>query len=265
MSLRRAWPVLTGGSGADPPANQGGQLPAWPAVLAVVAHPDDESFGLGAIIDQMTRTGASVHIVCFTQGEASTLNETGADLHATRCHELAKASTELGVATVDLLDFRDGQLCAVPVAELAARVLSAIRKHEPDGLLVFDVTGITGHPDHVAATTAALDAARLRKLPVLGWTLPEAVASRLHRETGQPFAGQPAGRIDLRVRVSRQAQHRAALAHASQVSPTAVLWRRLELLGDHEHLRWLPAPAADLPRGRQFLTPEFGRYRAIRS
>jgi hypothetical protein len=41
----------------------------------VVAHPDDESFGLGAIISQMTATGAAVHILCYTHGEASTLNE----------------------------------------------------------------------------------------------------------------------------------------------------------------------------------------------
>ena len=35
-----------------------GLLPPWPAVLTVVAHPDDESFGLGAIIDKMTSAGA---------------------------------------------------------------------------------------------------------------------------------------------------------------------------------------------------------------
>jgi len=32
----------------------------------VVAHPDDESFGLGAIISQMTATGAADHILCYT-------------------------------------------------------------------------------------------------------------------------------------------------------------------------------------------------------
>ena len=45
-------------------------LPAWAAVLAVVAHPDDESFGLGAIIDRMTSGGAAVHVLCFTRGSA---------------------------------------------------------------------------------------------------------------------------------------------------------------------------------------------------
>jgi N-acetylglucosamine malate deacetylase 2 len=219
------------------------QLPAWQSVLVVIAHPDDESFGLGAIIHQMTRAGASVHITCFTHGEASTLNETGTNLHAARCQELALASSELGIATVDLLGYRDGKLRAVPAGELAGRVLSAIRHHDPDGLLVFDDTGITGHPDHRAATAAALEAARPQGLPVLAWTLPDHVASQLRDETGQPFTGQAPHLIDVRVQVTRQAQHRASLAHASQVSPSAVLWRRLHLLGDHEHLRWLAGPS----------------------
>jgi hypothetical protein len=42
--------------------------------------------------------------------------------------------------------------------------------------------------------------------------------------------------------VDRSTQRRAAAEHASQVAPTSVLWRRLELLGDHEHLRWLNQP-----------------------
>jgi LmbE family N-acetylglucosaminyl deacetylase len=107
---------------------------------------------------------------------------------------------------------------------------------------VLDDAGITGHRDHQAATRAALQAAIAAGLPVLAWTLPTAVASRLNAETGQPFAGQPADRIDLCILVDRASQCRAALMHASQISPGAVLWRRLQLQGDREHLRWLAAP-----------------------
>ncbi len=48
------------GADADRP---GRLLPEWAKVLVVVAHPDDESFGLGAIISQMTASGAAVHIL----------------------------------------------------------------------------------------------------------------------------------------------------------------------------------------------------------
>ena len=53
--------------------------------------------------------------------------------------------------------------------------------------------------------------------------LPAAVAARLRAEAGQDFCGPP-GRIDLCVRVSRDRQRRAALFHAGQISPGAVLW-----------------------------------------
>jgi GlcNAc-PI de-N-acetylase len=60
------------------------ELPGWRQVLAVVAHPDDETFGLGAIAGQFAKDGASVHVLCFTHGEASTLNENDAELHEER-------------------------------------------------------------------------------------------------------------------------------------------------------------------------------------
>ncbi len=221
----------------------GAMLPAWPCVLVVIAHPDDESFGLGAVIDQLTAAGSAVHIVCYTHGGASTLNQTQADLHRARETELRQAAAELGAADVTLLDYPDGGLAGIQAAELAGHVAAAATRVGASGVLVFDDTGITGHPDHRAATGAAVLAGRQARLPVLAWTLPAAVAARLSAETSQDFAGQPPDRIDLCVRVSRDRQRRAALLHASQISPGAVLWRRLRLLGGREYLRWLVPPA----------------------
>jgi N-acetylglucosamine malate deacetylase 2 len=231
-------PAHTGGAISRP----GRLLPAWPAVLAVVAHPDDETFGLGAVVDRLATGGAAVHVLCYTHGEASTLNETGASLSRARAAELRQASAALGAATITLLGYPDGRLARTPEGELAAHITRLAARHGPAGLLVFDDTGITGHPDHQAATRAALRAGRAAGLPVLAWTLPATVASQLRSETGQTFTGQPPDRIDLCVRVDRARQRRAALMHASQISPTAALWRRLQLQGDREHLRWLQPP-----------------------
>ncbi len=228
----------------------GRSLPGWSSVLVVVAHPDDESFGLGGVIGQLTAGGATVHILCYTHGEASTLNETGADLRRAREEELRQATAELGAASVTLLGHPDGELAAIPVAELASPAVQLARQRRADGLLVFDDTGITGHPDHQAATRAAVLAGAAAGLPVLAWTLPAPVADRLRAETGQPFAGRAASDIDLCLRVDRDRQRRAALLHATQVSPTAVLWRRLQLQGDCEHLRWLRTPPAPPPAPR---------------
>jgi LmbE family N-acetylglucosaminyl deacetylase len=229
-----------------PAARPGRQLPAWASVLAVVAHPDDESFGLGAVIDRLAAGGAAVHILCYTHGEASTLNETRADLRRAREQELRQAGAELGAASVTLLDYPDGRLSGVPTAVLAAHAAAAARGNV-GGLLVFDDTGITGHPDHRAATAAAVLAGQQVGLPVLAWALPQAVAGQLKAETGHDFAGQPPCQLDLCVRVSRNRQRRAALMHVSQVPPGAVLWRRLQLQGECEHLRWLVPPVAVPP------------------
>jgi N-acetylglucosamine malate deacetylase 2 len=217
-------------------------------MLVVVAHPDDESFGLGAIISQMTAAGAAVHILCYTHGEASALNENRADLDTEREAELRHASTRLAAASVTLLGYPDGGLAAIQPTALAAHAVGLAVRHRPDGLLVFDDTGVTSHPDHQAATHAAVLAARATGLPVLAWALPAAIADRLRAETGQPFTGQPPDRLDLCVRVDRTSQRRAAFAHASQISPSAVLWRRLQLQGDCEHLRWLLPPPPRLNR-----------------
>lgn len=222
----------------------GAMLPAWPSVLVVIAHPDDESFGLGAVIDQLTAAGAAVHILCFTHGGASTLNQMHTDLHRVRETELRRAAAELGAAGVTLLDYPDGGLAGIAAAELAGHVADAAARARAIGLLVFDDTGVTGHPDHWSATGAAVLAGRRAGLPVLAWTLPAAVAARLSADAGQHFAGQPPDRIDLCVRVSRERQRRAALLHASQIAAGVVLWRRLRLLGDREYLRWLVPPAA---------------------
>ena len=235
MSDRRPRDSRTGQAGA--------LLPAWASALAVIAHPDDESFGLGAVIDGLAAAGAAVHIMCYTHGGASTLNATHADLHRARETELRRAAAELGAADVTLLDYPDGGLAGIPAA-LIGHVAEAAAHANAGGLLVFDDTGVTGHPDHRAATGAAVLAGRRTGLPVLAWTLPAAVAARLSADTGQDFAGQPPDRIDLCIRVSRERQRRAALLHASQISPGAVLWQRLRLLGDREYLRWLVPPAA---------------------
>ena len=221
-------------------------LPAWTSVLVVVAHPDDESFGLGAILDAFTGAGARVEVLCLTHGEASTLHGTSGDLATVREAELALAAEVLGVTRTMLHDHPDGALNEVCQARLAAEVVAVADSSHPGGVLVFDTDGVTGHLDHVAATSAALLAAEMLDLPVLGWTLPETVAAQLNQEFGATFKGHAEVEIDLRVSIDRGRQRQASRAHVSQALPDSVLWRRLELLGDIESLRWLRQPGGDV-------------------
>ena len=217
-------------------------LPAWTSVLAVVAHPEDESFALGALLDAFARAGAEVQVLCLTDGEASTLHGVPGELASVRTAELAAAANALGVTHTTLRHHPDGALGEVSRTRLAGEVAAVAESCHADGLLAFDTSGVTGHPDHVAASSAGLLAAETLNLPVLGWTLPESVAAQLNQEVGTGFIGCRDDDIDLRVTVDRARQRRASQAHTSQALPVSVLWRRLELLGGTESVRWLRPP-----------------------
>jgi LmbE family N-acetylglucosaminyl deacetylase len=149
-----------------------------------------------------------------------------------------------------LLHYPDGGLAQQCGGRLTGEVLEVARRAPPEGMVVFDPSGVTGHPDHAAATAAAIAAAELLDLPVLGWTLPLAVAVALNEERGTAFSGHHPDEVDYLLSVDRTRQRRAIQAHASQATPTSVLWRRLSLLGSYEHLRVLrTTPARNEPAG----------------
>lgn len=212
-------------------------LPAVREVLAVCAHPDDESFGLGGVLGSFVAQGSIVRVLCFTHGEASTLGASPRPLGELRAEELEAAASILGVSACKLHGYPDGALAEVPLD-----VLGALVDQEAAGaelLVAFDEGGITGHPDHIRATQAAAVAGAHRGLPVLAWALPEAVAARLNAELGSGFVGRASDELDFTVEVDRDRQRQAVACHASQSGDNPVLWRRLELLGTTEHLRWL--------------------------
>lgn len=217
-------------------------LPPWRSVLAVVAHPDDESFALGALLHTFADAGARVSVLCLTRGEASTLHGIAGDLLQLRTAELTAAADILRLHHVELLTYPDGRLPDINLTQLATHVETAALRVHADGIIGFDSNGVTGHPDHAHATAAAVHAAETLDLPVLGWTVPDTIADQLRHEHGAPFDGYPAAQIDLVVTVDRTLQLQAVGCHQSQAIPGSVMWRRIELLGPHEHLRWLYRP-----------------------
>lgn len=216
----------------------------WPArsVLAVCAHPDDESFGLGAVLADAADRGAAVSVLCFTRGEASTLSEQPTPLAHIRDAELKAAAAVLGLRETALLDYPDGGLSGVPLDELAGHVADMASRVRADNLLGFDLGGVTGHPDHHRATEAALLAARRMNLPLMAWAVPADAASTLNAELGTGFLGRPEAEAAVVLDVDRSLQLRAIACHVSQSSDNPVLWRRLELQGRREYLAWLHRP-----------------------
>ena len=155
-------------------------LPGWRRPLAVVAHPDDESFGLGALLSTFEASGAEPAVLCFTPGEASALQAS-----PVTCSQCARRScigqpTCLGIDGVDLRDEPNGGLAARGQETLAAAVRDAVTRRVCDGMVAFDLGGVTGHPDHDASTRAAITAGGQLGLGVLGWRLPEKVAAAVN-------------------------------------------------------------------------------------
>jgi LmbE family N-acetylglucosaminyl deacetylase len=221
MSLHATWPELPCAAATD--------------ALAVVAHPDDESFGLGAVLSALARREVAVRVLCLTHGEASTLGAT-VDLAEVRAGELRAAAAVLGVCDVALLDYPDGGLADVPFGVLDAEVEE--RLGEADLLVVFEPGGVTGHPDHRAATAAATRVAARHGLSVLEWGVPPDVAGALNDELATAFVAAAGSDVE----VDRSAQLDAIRCHASQAHDNPVLRRRLELQGGRERLHLIDAP-----------------------
>jgi N-acetylglucosamine malate deacetylase 2 len=209
-------------------------IPEGP-VAAVVAHPDDETFGLGALLANLASEGREVRVLCFTHGEASTIGA-AEELGDVRRRELFDAATVLGVAHVTLLDLPDGRLDGLADGELETRIDRWLTAHVA-ALVVLEPQGVTGHPDHRAVTRAAERIADRRSLPVIEWGLDPDTASRLGRAYGLRFEAIADGSGVLDVHVDRNAQREAIRRHASQLDDDPVVCKLLAMHGDVERIR----------------------------
>lgn len=115
-------------------------------ILAVIAHPDDESFGLGGTLVKYASEGVEIHVLCATRGENG---RGGSDLGKTREKELLTASKILGVARVDFMDYIDGTLSNGMYQAMAAKIEAKIKTFQPQVVLTFDRLGVSGHIDHI--------------------------------------------------------------------------------------------------------------------
>lgn len=104
---------------------------------------------------------------------------------------------------------------------------------------MFDEGGVTGHPDHIHATAAAMAVADDLDLPVLAWTLDRHVADTLNTEFNARFVGRADCEIHVRLPVDRRRQHAAMRHHDTQLTGNPVPERRIALTGDAEPLRFL--------------------------
>lgn len=163
-------------------------------ILAVLAHPDDETFGLGGTLALYARKGYDTYYVCATRGEVGAADpefmQGFKDTAEMRTDELMRAAKILGLKKVFFLGYRDsGMPNTEPnkhpdaqvnhsIDEVAGRIVKYIRELKPDIVLTFDPIGGYKHPDHIhvhQATKLAFE---------------KADDASFHPEAGAPFKPQ---------------------------------------------------------------------------
>ncbi|HEU4745899.1 MAG TPA: PIG-L family deacetylase [Anaerolineales bacterium] len=160
-------------------------------ILAVLAHPDDESFGLGGTLALYASKGYDTYLICATRGEVGTVDEEHLngfkDIAELRTDELMRAAKHLGLKDVFFLGYRDSGMPGTeenkhpqaqinhPIDEVAGHVVKYIRELKPDIVLTFDPIGGYKHPDHI----------HIHKATLLAFE--KADDASFHPEAGLPF------------------------------------------------------------------------------
>jgi N-acetylglucosamine malate deacetylase 2 len=214
-------------------------LPEARTVLAVTSRPGVESTALGGLLYAFSQQGARVTLLSLTRGEASPVNSTSSRLETVRPWELQLASWLLGISSVAVADYPDGELSSCPMPDLAERVRRAIAEHAPDLILVQDPAA--GDPDDAYVARAVSLAAGTAGVPVAARTMPGASGGWLVELGAETDA-------------AREVQRAAARAHASQSETMPEVLASLDSFSGREQLRWLvpatvrpPAPRAAEP------------------
>jgi mycothiol S-conjugate amidase len=147
-------------------------------LMAVHAHPDDESSKGAATMARYVREGAEVLVCTLTGGErGDILNpamdrpEVKADMTRIRREEMARARGILGVGQ-RFMGFTDSGLpegdplpplppdcfALTPLAEAAEPLVRAVREFRPHVMLTYDERGGYPHPDHIKTHEVAVAA-----------------------------------------------------------------------------------------------------------
>jgi LmbE family N-acetylglucosaminyl deacetylase len=133
-------------------------------ILAVFAHPDDESLACGGTLARLADAGARVVLLCASRGECGSVSDRSlvatSELGDVRSNELREAARILGIAEVLIYDHPDGDLRWADVPQLHDEIVAAIRRYQPDGVITFAEDGLYWHLDHIGVHERTFTAVR---------------------------------------------------------------------------------------------------------
>ena len=140
-------------------------------LLAIFAHPDDESYTTAGTLAGYAAQGVEVYLISATKGEAGTISDPKLAyrdvLGAVREEELRESCRTMGIHQPHFLGYRDSGMAGTadnrdPMSlyradrdEVLGKVVHLIRQIRPDVIVTYDQEDIYGHPDHVAMSRYA--------------------------------------------------------------------------------------------------------------
>ena len=149
-------------------------------ILAVFAHPDDESIACGGTLARLADAGARVIVLCASRGEHGSISDPSlvadGDLGRVRAQELRTAAAILGMSEVLIFDHPDGDLRWADVSELQGEIIAALRHYHADGVITFAADGLYWHLDHIGVherTVAAVQSLGAAAPPLYYVTMPK--------------------------------------------------------------------------------------------
>ena len=123
--------------------------------LYIFPHPDDESFGPGAVMAKQLREGHEVHLLVLTRGGATKqrhrLGLSVDAMGAVREREMEDVARVYGLTSMTVLDFPDSGLKEHDPRELEAAVRNELERRRPEVVVTYPAHGISGFHDHLVA------------------------------------------------------------------------------------------------------------------
>lgn len=145
-------------------------------LMAVHAHPDDESFS-GGVFARYAAEGIRTVLVTCTRGEEGEIVDPAMDVEAirprlgeVRTDELRCSVEALGIDQLHVLGFRDSGMAGTPANAnplaftnvnfdiAATSLVTIVRRERPQVIITYDERGGYGHPDHIMAHRIAMAA-----------------------------------------------------------------------------------------------------------
>lgn len=175
-------------------------------VAGIFAHPDDETWALGAVFAVLVPAGVRGAVWTATRGQAGEIADgsgaTRETLPRIREAEERAAMRTVGVEHVEFGEFIDGEVAQVEPGALIHAVGEFLEQELPDVVVTMEPGGVTAHPDHMAVSRAVQAAfvsyaarRRARDPRLYYWGVPKSELER-YRELGRAAGIQLPGEDD---------------------------------------------------------------------